>query len=159
MPTPGFNSCAALSRRFRRNGTIFYTQPCSLAPSQKASRASENSKRHSPSSTRPWSARTRAPPLTFQTFFVRGARNPAGRLAPNRSAAEASLVRALEIGQARSAVGWQLRAAVPLARLWLDDGTPERARALLTELVEQFNNERDTPDVVEARNVLKSLRT
>jgi predicted ATPase/DNA-binding winged helix-turn-helix (wHTH) protein len=77
----------------------------------------------------------------------------------NRSAAEASLVRALEIGQAQSAVGWQLRAAVPLARLWLDDDTPERGRALLTELVEQFNKERDTPDVVEARNVLESLQT
>ena len=77
----------------------------------------------------------------------------------NRSAAEASLVRALEIGQAQSAVGWQLRAAVPLARLWLDDGAPERGRALLTELVERFNKERDTPDVVEARNVLESLQT
>jgi ATP/maltotriose-dependent transcriptional regulator MalT len=77
----------------------------------------------------------------------------------NRTAAEASLLRALDVAESQSAVSWQLRAAVPLARVWLDDGTPERAKALLTELLEHFDKGRDTPDVVEARNILESLQT
>lgn len=70
---------------------------------------------------------------------------------------EETLLQALYWANKQSAVGWELRAAVPLARLWQKHGQSDRARDLLSRLLQHFKEEFATPDVTAARDLLAEL--
>lgn len=72
-------------------------------------------------------------------------------------AAEASLRMAVDIARAQGARGWELRAAVSLARLWRDQGKRRDAYDLLAPVYGWFTEGFDTPDLTDARGLLASL--
>jgi tetratricopeptide (TPR) repeat protein len=76
----------------------------------------------------------------------------------DRSAAEASLRKAIALAQDQSAKLYALRAATGLARLWRDDGKEGEARALLTPIYDWFTEGFEAPDLQDARAVLTELR-
>jgi predicted ATPase len=73
------------------------------------------------------------------------------------AAAEAKLLRALEIAREQSALSWELRAAMSLARLWWRLGRAPEARDLLAATYGKFTEGFDTSDLVRARNMITDL--
>jgi class 3 adenylate cyclase/predicted ATPase len=71
--------------------------------------------------------------------------------------AEASLRRALAVAREQDAKFWELRAAITLARLWLDQGKPSEAVKLLTPVYGSFTEGFDTRDLKEAKKLLDEL--
>ena len=72
----------------------------------------------------------------------------------SRPAAEACFRRALTIARAQGAKLFELRAAAGLARLWRDHGLVAENRDLLAPVHDWFTEGFDTPDLVEARELL-----
>lgn len=72
-------------------------------------------------------------------------------------AAERCLKRAYALALRRHRLGFALRAATSLARLWADGGRRERARRLLVPLVARWREGRGTRDVREAVAVCDGL--
>ncbi len=70
----------------------------------------------------------------------------------NRREAEALLLRALDVAHQQSATSWELRAAIALARLQAD----ENARNRLAELLGRFSEGLNTPDLIEAAELLRA---
>jgi class 3 adenylate cyclase/tetratricopeptide (TPR) repeat protein len=75
----------------------------------------------------------------------------------NAAGAEASLICALELARRQQAKTLELRAAVPLAKLYCDQGRIAEARALLQPLDEWFQEGRNLPELREAGGILQSL--
>ncbi len=73
------------------------------------------------------------------------------------TAAEARLLRALEIAREQSALSWELRAALSLARLWHRHGRTVEAHDLLAGTYRQFGEGFGTGDLIRARNMLTGL--
>ena len=81
------------------------------------------------------------------------------RMAPPQSAqAEDILLRSLDLARRQSALGWRLRTATSLARLWTEHRAAE-AVALLAPIYEQFDEGFDTEDVRAARMLVEELRS
>jgi hypothetical protein len=57
---------------------------------------------------------------------------------PSVEGAEMYLMQSLELSRRQDARAWELRAGVALAALWAAQGRPERAKALLQPIFEQF---------------------
>ena len=74
---------------------------------------------------------------------------------PDLAAAEAGFVHSIEWARRQSAVGWELRAAIPLARLWFEQGRASEARAMLSGLLDQYSEGLDTADPAEAARLLQ----
>jgi predicted ATPase len=72
--------------------------------------------------------------------------------------AEAAFQRAIDVARAASARWFELRAATSLARLWAGRGERRKAGDLLTPVFGWFTEGFDTPDLVEANELLESLR-
>jgi predicted ATPase len=81
-------------------------------------------------------------------LHTRGASDPA---------VEASLQQALAIARQQETKGFELGAAVTLARLWAEAGRRDAARDLLAPLYGWFSEGFDTPDLVEAKALLDAL--
>jgi tetratricopeptide (TPR) repeat protein len=77
---------------------------------------------------------------------------------PDIAAAEETLVRSLEWAHKQSALGWELRAAIPLARLWAQHGRASDARHLLAGIYQRFTEGFETPDLTVARRLLEELK-
>ncbi len=75
----------------------------------------------------------------------------------NQPEAEACLRRAIEIARSQKARSWELRAATSLARLWRDQGDPEKARALLARVYDWFTEGFETADLKAAGHLLDEL--
>src|SRR5262249_48322492 len=71
-----------------------------------------------------------------------------------RAAAEARFTEAWNLARAQGALAWQLRTATSWARLRLDQGRKEEARALVGETIACFREGLDTADMVAARELL-----
>jgi predicted ATPase len=71
---------------------------------------------------------------------------------------ETCLRRALTIARAQEAKAWELRAAIDLARLWRAQRKRAEARDLLTPIYDWFSEGFDTPDLKDAKALLKELR-
>ena len=71
--------------------------------------------------------------------------------------AEACFRRALEVARHQQAKSWELRATVSLCRLWQKQGKDEKARQILAEIYGWFSEGFDTPDLKEAKALLKVL--
>jgi predicted ATPase/DNA-binding winged helix-turn-helix (wHTH) protein len=76
---------------------------------------------------------------------------------PDVAAAEESLVNSLECARRQSALGWELRAAIQLARLWAERGRAQDARNRLSGLYRRFTEGFETADLKAARRLLDEL--
>ena len=74
------------------------------------------------------------------------------------AAAEALLVRALNVAETQGALAWQLRSATSLAQLYQRQGLHRQAHALLRPIYNRFTEGFATPDVIKARELLDGLR-
>jgi predicted ATPase len=73
------------------------------------------------------------------------------------SQAETYFERALNVARVQQAKSWELRAAMSMARLWLDQDMREKARALLAPVYGCFTEGFDTRDLKEAKALLHAL--
>jgi predicted ATPase len=65
---------------------------------------------------------------------------------------------ALPLARGQQAKSWELRTAISLSRLWQQQGKRAEARALLAPIYSWFTEGFDTPDLQEAKVLLKALR-
>jgi tetratricopeptide (TPR) repeat protein len=72
--------------------------------------------------------------------------------------AEAHLIKAIAIARRQEAPHWELRAATSLARLWRGEGKRTEARDLLAPVYGWFTEGFDTPDLKDAKTLLKESR-
>ncbi|HEV2624751.1 MAG TPA: adenylate/guanylate cyclase domain-containing protein, partial [Xanthobacteraceae bacterium] len=75
------------------------------------------------------------------------------------SQAEVYLERALTVARAQQAKSWELRAAMSMARFWLDQGMREKAHALLAPIYGWFTEGFDTRDLKQAKALLEGAPT
>jgi predicted ATPase len=76
---------------------------------------------------------------------------------PDPAKAEDSFRTALAIAREQGTRGYELRAAVSLARLWRDQGRRAEARDLLAPVYGWFTEGFDTPDLKAAKALLEEL--
>jgi predicted ATPase len=74
-----------------------------------------------------------------------------------QDAAEAYFARALEVAVAQQAKAFELRAAMSMARLWRDQGKPDKARDGLLPVYSWFTQGLDTLDLRQAKVLLDTL--
>jgi predicted ATPase len=81
-----------------------------------------------------------------------------GRLPyPDPASAEESFRTALAIAREQGTLGYELRAATSLARLWREQGRRGEARDLLAPLYAWFTEGFDTADLKDAKRLLDEL--
>jgi predicted ATPase/DNA-binding winged helix-turn-helix (wHTH) protein len=76
---------------------------------------------------------------------------------PDLAAAEGSLLSSIDCARRQSASGWELKAAIPLARMWRQHGRSGDARAMLADIYQQFTEGFQTHDLIAARKLLAEL--
>ena len=76
---------------------------------------------------------------------------------PDIRAAEDSLLRSIGAARRQSALSWELRAAIPLARMWGEHGRSNEARSMLEDIHRRFTEGFETRDLVAARRLLDEL--
>ncbi|WP_280156530.1 AAA family ATPase [Piscinibacter sp. XHJ-5] len=69
-----------------------------------------------------------------------------------------SFQHALTLARPRGAKLWELRSAISLARVWADGGQHERAMNLLSPVYAWFDDDVDTVDLIEARELMSKLK-
>ncbi|MGY3617819.1 ATP-binding protein [Bradyrhizobium sp. USDA 10063] len=74
-------------------------------------------------------------------------------------AAEVLLIRSLDCARSQSALGWELRSALALGRLWADHGRSDEARSLLGDVYGRFTEGFSTADLVGTECLLRTLGT
>jgi predicted ATPase len=98
---------------------------------------------------------------TKEKLYEAEANRVFGELILNRTKdvakAEAIMARSLAIARQQQAKSWELRASMSLARLWRDQGRPQRARELLAPVYGWFTEGFDTLDLKEAKALLEEL--
>jgi predicted ATPase len=65
--------------------------------------------------------------------------------------------RGVDVARRQGAKSFELRAAISLARLWVDQGKSAEARDLVTPVSGCFSEGFDTPDLIEAKALLDTL--
>jgi len=70
---------------------------------------------------------------------------------------EASLVHAVELARSRQARMQELRAALPLAKVWRASGRTKEISGLLEPLERWFREHGDVPELHEVRAILKAI--
>jgi class 3 adenylate cyclase len=93
----------------------------------------------------------------FEAELHRVAGEALGRNAGGAPGADARLRRALEASRRRGGIALKLRAATSLARCWTDAGDSTGAWDILAPVYARFTEGLDTPDLVEARQLLDAL--
>jgi predicted ATPase/DNA-binding winged helix-turn-helix (wHTH) protein len=73
------------------------------------------------------------------------------------SLAEASLLLAIETSRKQSALTWELKAALSLGRVWIDQGKADVAREVLEAAYSRFTEGFETSDLVAARKILRNV--
>jgi predicted ATPase len=76
---------------------------------------------------------------------------------PDTLQAEACFQQALAVARRQQARSWELRAAMSLSRLWQQQGKRAEARELLAPIYRWFTEGFDTPDLQEAKTLLKEV--
>jgi predicted ATPase len=71
--------------------------------------------------------------------------------------AEQVLLQSLTVARAQSALAWELRSAIALARLWAKQGRPDAARQSLLEVYQRFTEGFATADLKTAAQLLEEL--
>jgi predicted ATPase len=76
----------------------------------------------------------------------------------DRESALNCLTEALTVARAQSALAWELRSAMALARLLCEDGQRDQTRDTLALVYDRFTEGFDTADLKLARALLEDLR-
>lgn len=76
---------------------------------------------------------------------------------PDLAAAEEAFIQALNQARKQSAPGWELRAALPLAQIWVRQNQTERARTLLTDIRTRFAEDECSNDLKTAIELLAEI--
>jgi predicted ATPase/DNA-binding winged helix-turn-helix (wHTH) protein len=76
---------------------------------------------------------------------------------PDLLAAEESLLRSIDCARKQSALSWELKAAIPLARMWGEHGRIDEARSILQGVYQRFTEGFETQDLLAARRLLDEL--
>jgi predicted ATPase/DNA-binding winged helix-turn-helix (wHTH) protein len=76
---------------------------------------------------------------------------------PDLAAAEDALVSSIDSARRQSAPSWELKAAIPLAQMWLRQGRGSQARNMLEEIYRRFTEGFEARDQVKARQLLEEL--
>jgi predicted ATPase len=76
---------------------------------------------------------------------------------PDLSQAELSLVQALDVARHQGALGYELRAAIALARLWQRGGRRQEAHDMLAPVYQQFTEGFQTRSLKTAGSLLAEL--
>jgi predicted ATPase/DNA-binding winged helix-turn-helix (wHTH) protein len=76
---------------------------------------------------------------------------------PQPTEAEACLTDSLKLSRSQGARAWELRTTTDLATHWAKLGRADEARALLQPVFAQFTEGLDTPDLLAAKALLKTL--
>ena len=71
--------------------------------------------------------------------------------------AEACYKKAMEIARKQEAKSLELRAVMSLSRLWRTQGKISNARSMLVEICHWFTEGLDTPELLEAKELLNDL--
>jgi predicted ATPase len=71
--------------------------------------------------------------------------------------AESYLKKSIEVARRQNAKSLELRAATSLAELWLKQGEPDEARALLEPICRWFDEGAETADLKRARDTQSAL--
>lgn len=74
-----------------------------------------------------------------------------------RSTAESVLLEGIEVARRQQALAWELRCANSLAQLWVDGRRPQEAADLLAPVYGRITEGFDSPDAIEARELLNVL--
>jgi predicted ATPase len=77
----------------------------------------------------------------------------------DREAAIDCLNEAVEVARAQSALAWELRSAIDLARLLSEGGQRDQARRDLALVYDRFTEGFETADLMVARALLENLQT
>ena len=99
--------------------------------------------------------RTEGAPLEAELHRLKGKALLAGT--GTVSEAEAAIQRGIHVARRQNAKSWELRGATSLARLWIQQGRREQARALLAPVYGWFQEGFDTADLKNAKMLLKEL--
>ncbi|MET4719661.1 putative ATPase/DNA-binding winged helix-turn-helix (wHTH) protein [Bradyrhizobium japonicum] len=75
----------------------------------------------------------------------------------NTAEAERCFRKSLDLSRRQCALGWELRGAISLGRVWRQTGQAGEARALLAPLVARYQEGLQTRDLVAARELLSAL--
>jgi predicted ATPase len=107
---------------------------------------------------------TTAVETTLERWFESEIYRVAGEIAqmtpdPDAAKADVYFERALSVTRKQQAKSFELRAAASLARLWRDQGKRQEASDLLRPMLGEFTEGSDTPDLIEVKTVLDSLRS
>jgi len=92
-----------------------------------------------------------------ELFRIRGELILLEGTADAAAVAEQHFRRALDLARRQDALFWELRTATSLARLWLDLGRAEEARALLSPIYSRFTEGFATADLQQAKMLLEQL--
>jgi predicted ATPase len=76
---------------------------------------------------------------------------------PDPVQAETCFEKALAVARDQQAKSWELRAAMSLSRMWLEQGRFDDARALLSSVYNWFTEGFDTADLRDAEALLQQL--
>ncbi|MHC8305520.1 ATP-binding protein [Pseudomonas sp. PB3P13] len=82
-----------------------------------------------------------------------------GECPSSLSAAEALLIRALDVAKIQGALAWELRSATSLAQLLQRQGRHGHAHAVLAPVCDRFTEGFTTPDVMKGRQLLDGLQS
>ncbi len=85
------------------------------------------------------------------------AREAADTRAAEAAEAERFFRKSLDLSRRQSALGWELRAAISLGRVWQQCGRVGDARALLAPLVARYGEGLQTRDLIAANELLGAL--
>jgi len=77
---------------------------------------------------------------------------------PDADGAEKVLVQSLELARAQCALGWELRSAISLARLWEGQSRWAEALYLLVEVSQHFTEGFDMADLREATRMVRQFK-
>ncbi len=76
---------------------------------------------------------------------------------PDDAQAEVCYRRSLELASSQSALSWELRTAISLARLWARQGRGNEAVRMLNPILARFTEGFDTPDYRHAKRLIDEL--
>jgi predicted ATPase/DNA-binding winged helix-turn-helix (wHTH) protein len=87
-------------------------------------------------------------------FLAKGLTFASGDM-PDIRSVEESLREAMRLARQQSALSFELRAGLELARVWIDRGEVQRAHNLVEPIYRQFSEGFATPDLIVARKMLE----
>jgi len=106
-----------------------------------------------------YAAKRRSEKLWLPDLFRSKAEILLSKPKPDHEVAEDFLLRSISQAKKQSALSWELRAALPLARMWNANGKRSQASELLGPIYSQFTEGFESIDLRAARELLDEIET